>query len=107
MTSQDIWKGHHKIHNDVCIKALRVFGVQLQRRKESFKDFAHEALVWKQLYHENILPFLGVNLHIFYPSFSLISPWMAQGTVMGFLEKWPDYERLGIVRPLRLISGDR
>ena len=71
MTSQDIWKGYHKIHNDVCIKALRVFGVQLQHREESFKDFAHEALVWKQLYHQNILPYL---FSFILPHFTLDGP---------------------------------
>jgi hypothetical protein len=97
---QDIWKGYHRTHNDVCVKVLRMFASQHDARQDAFEEFAHEALVWKQLYHENILPFLGVNLHIFFPSFSLISPWMEKHNVMSFLQKYPDFDRLKIVRSL-------
>ncbi|KAK0211592.1 hypothetical protein IW262DRAFT_1251574, partial [Armillaria fumosa] len=49
------------------------------------KKFCREALVWQNVKHPNILPFLGVNKEIFAPSFCLISPWMDNGNIMSFL----------------------
>ncbi|KAF9068854.1 kinase-like domain-containing protein, partial [Rhodocollybia butyracea] len=53
------------------------------------KQFHHEALVWRQLRHPNVLPLLGINPDLFYPSFCLISPWMANGDVITYLKKNP------------------
>jgi serine/threonine protein kinase len=43
-----------------------------------------EALVWKQLTHPYILPFLGVNCHTFTDHPSLVSPWIANGTLLDY-----------------------
>ncbi|KAF8869494.1 kinase-like domain-containing protein, partial [Mucidula mucida] len=54
----------------------------------------HEALVWRQLRHPNILPFLGVNNQLSPPSFCLVSKWMANGNINEFLTKHPSHDRL-------------
>ncbi|KAJ7903169.1 kinase-like domain-containing protein [Mycena leptocephala] len=88
----DIWKG--TIENEtVCLKVLRVFLSDLDRPK-LFKSFTNEVLIWRQLRHPNILPLLGINMNEFYPSFSLISPWLAQGDILGFLQTNPNHDRI-------------
>jgi serine/threonine protein kinase len=52
-----------------------------------------EALVWRQLRHANILPFIGLNRSLF-PGNSLpalISPWMTHGSLKDYVES-PGYE---------------
>ncbi|KAK0464740.1 kinase-like domain-containing protein [Desarmillaria tabescens] len=88
----DIWKG--RLHDtQVCLKVLRIF-VPEQARTKILRDFCKEALVWRQLRHPNILPFLGVNEDLFTPSYCLISPWMVNGNIMSYLEAHPDHNRL-------------
>ncbi|KAJ7589976.1 kinase-like domain-containing protein [Mycena floridula] len=81
----DIWKGR-QAGREVCVKVIRMFTSE-DLREEIFKDFSHEAIIWKQLHHPNILPFLGVNVELYYPSFSLVSPWMLNGDVITFLAR--------------------
>ena len=52
------------------------------------KEFAKEALLWRQLNHPNVLPFYGL-----YDMSSgaqripcLVSPWMDQGNVVQYLK---------------------
>ena len=45
--------------------------------------FCREAVLWKRLTHENILPFMGVSRDI--GEFCLISPWMSNGTIMEYI----------------------
>ncbi|KAK0449334.1 kinase-like domain-containing protein [Armillaria borealis] len=88
----DIWKGC--LHDtQVCLKVLRLF-IPEKAREKLLRDFCQEALVWRQLRHPNILPFLGVNEYLFAPSYCLISPWMINGNIMSYLEAHPDHDRL-------------
>ncbi|KAK0504393.1 kinase-like domain-containing protein [Armillaria luteobubalina] len=85
----NIWKG--RMNGElICIKVLRIFlDNGLEERNKMIKSFCREALVWRNLYHPNILPFLGVNKHLFAPSFCLISLWMEYGNIMAFLSERP------------------
>ncbi|KAK0213802.1 kinase-like domain-containing protein, partial [Armillaria fumosa] len=56
--------------------------------------FCQEALVWRQLRHPNVLPFLGVNEDLFAPRYCLVSPWMGNGNIMSYLQAHPDHDRL-------------
>ncbi|KAK0491271.1 hypothetical protein IW261DRAFT_1436717 [Armillaria novae-zelandiae] len=88
----DIWLG--RLHDTrVCLKVLRIF-VSGETQERIFKDFCREALVWRQLRHPNILPFLGVSEELFAPSYCLISPWMANGNIIHYLEAHPGHDRL-------------
>ena len=51
------------------------------------KEFCKEALLWRQLRHQNILSFLGVDKDTFAATNALcmVSPWMAHGTIMTFI----------------------
>ncbi len=97
----------------VCLKVLRIFlenghverkkmikvllSITLSNRSSLHvcdQSFCSEALVWRNLNHPNVLPFIGVSKDLFYPSFCLISPWMNNGNIMAFLSQNPDHDRL-------------
>lgn len=91
----DVWKG--TVQNDqVCLKVLRIFTSNMDRQK-LFKSLAKEVVVWRQLKHPNVLPFLGVNFDEFAPSFCLVSPWLSQGTVLQFISKNPNHNRVQLL----------
>jgi serine/threonine protein kinase len=50
------------------------------------KCIYREALVWKQLKHPNILPFLGIDRWTFGYELTLVSPWMPQGTLLNYIK---------------------
>ncbi|KAJ6476179.1 kinase-like domain-containing protein, partial [Mycena sanguinolenta] len=71
----------------VALKRLRHFlrGSDLRRLR---LKFCREALVWRDLHHPHILPFLGIDKDSFpEPSFCMVSPWMEHGTVIKYLER--------------------
>ncbi|KAK0188261.1 kinase-like domain-containing protein [Armillaria mellea] len=88
----DIWKGRLQ-DAQVCLKVLRLF-IPEKAREKLLRDFCQETLVWRQLRHPNILPFLGVSEELFAPSYCLISLWMINGNIMSYLEAHPDQDRL-------------
>ncbi|KAF8184521.1 kinase-like domain-containing protein [Mycena galopus ATCC 62051] len=51
-----------------------------------YEQFGNAALIWRQLCHPNILPFLGL-CHWTAQSFSLVSPWMENGNILGYVNK--------------------
>ncbi|KIK53354.1 hypothetical protein GYMLUDRAFT_1026591, partial [Collybiopsis luxurians FD-317 M1] len=87
----DIWRGSLN-EKPVCVKVLRLTIEQDEKARDDIrKQFCHEALVWRQLHHPNILPLLGVNTDLFHPSFCLISPWMENRDVITFLKQNPHH----------------
>ncbi|KAF7326856.1 Kinase-like protein [Mycena venus] len=69
----------------VALKRMRHFlrGSDLRRIR---LKYCLEALVWKDLYHPHILPFLGIDRDSFPSSLCMVSPWMEHGTVMNHLQ---------------------
>jgi len=53
------------------------------------KRLARELDVWKQLKHPNILPLYG-TVSGFGPYNSLVCPWMENGSISRYMEKWGD-----------------
>ncbi|KAK1231569.1 MAP kinase kinase kinase activity protein [Marasmius sp. AFHP31] len=90
----DIWKGTDG-PKKVCLKVLRLHthGGDQEREKVAAR-FLKETLVWTQLNHPNVLPFLGVNTKLFPRGFCLVSPWMNNGHLLSFLEKNPEHDKL-------------
>ncbi|KAJ3798406.1 kinase-like domain-containing protein [Lentinula aff. detonsa] len=78
----DIWIGRWE-DKRVCVKVLRFFQCGSDREK-LLKDLSKEVLLWRQLKHPNILPFLGINTELFSPSYCIISPWMSNGDIMSY-----------------------
>ncbi|KAF9260166.1 kinase-like protein, partial [Marasmius fiardii PR-910] len=51
------------------------------------KDFMQEGIIWRQLNHPNILPFIGIYyLGTEQKQLCLVSPWMEQGNLVQFLK---------------------
>ncbi|KAJ7875387.1 kinase-like domain-containing protein [Mycena olivaceomarginata] len=69
----------------VALKRMRYFirGSDLRRIR---LKFCREALVWKDLHHPNILPFLGIDRDSFPSSLCMVSPWMEHGTITNYLK---------------------
>jgi hypothetical protein len=47
-----------------------------------------EAIVWRQLQHPHVLPFLGLDQRLFpdHDRISMVSPWMDNGTLCQFVK---------------------
>ncbi|KAF5358884.1 hypothetical protein D9757_012302 [Collybiopsis confluens] len=87
----DIWRGT-LLGKSVCLKVLRIVIEQDVRVRDVIrKEFCHEALIWRQLRHPNILPLLGVNVDLFSPSFCLVSPWMENKDIITYLKQNPTH----------------
>ncbi|KAG5735329.1 putative serine/threonine-protein kinase kinX [Termitomyces sp. T112] len=81
----------------VCLKSVKVYQERdspeafNERRKNAYKAFSREAVVWSQLSHENILPFYGI--YFFDNTLCLVSPLMPNGTIYNFLGDQPTANR--------------
>ncbi|KAJ7119052.1 kinase-like domain-containing protein [Mycena epipterygia] len=84
----DIWKGLLR-GQSVSVKVMRLFGEA--NIKAALKEFGHEALIWRQFSHPNLLPFYG--LYYVENRLCLVSPWMSNGHVMEFLKKATPYTK--------------
>jgi hypothetical protein len=57
----------------------------------------HETLFWRYLDHPHLLPLLGVSQEAMAPRLSLVTPWMANGNVLDYLEDHDDVDQLSLV----------
>jgi serine/threonine protein kinase len=50
--------------------------------------FCRESLIWRQLRHPNVLPFIGVDAQTFASTnfLCMVSPWMERGTIMDYIK---------------------
>ena len=56
--------------------------------------FCQEAAIWKRVVHPNVVPLLGITIS---PRLQLISDWMSGGDLPGYIMRYPDADRLGLV----------
>ena len=107
----DVWEGTYN-DNRVAIKTLRlykrsdlrkvrkvthpVFQVPLDTSVDSRNQrFCKEVLIWNQISHPSIVPFLGVS-EVPAP-LSMVSEWMPNGNVREYVRKNPETSRLQLV----------
>ncbi|KAF8186928.1 kinase-like domain-containing protein, partial [Mycena galopus ATCC 62051] len=89
----DIWLGLVR-GQSVSVKIMRLF--RDADMKYALQEFGREALIWRQLSHPNLLPFFG--LHYLDSRLCLVSPWMANGHILQFLETAPpDTDRVSLM----------
>ncbi|KAG7090203.1 hypothetical protein E1B28_011806 [Marasmius oreades] len=83
----DVWKG--KIGEQVvCLKVVKVY--LATDTQQLVKEYMREAIVWQQLRHPNLLPFLGMYyLGEAREQLCLVSPWMDRGNLIRFLKETP------------------
>ncbi|KAJ6479385.1 kinase-like domain-containing protein [Mycena vulgaris] len=97
----DVWKGLIR-GETVCVKVMRVY--------QEADEFYHEALIWRQLSHPNLLPFFGLyHLEETKTRLCLISPWMENGDITRYLKNNSVLDAgLGLehLHSLKLVHGD-
>ncbi|KAG2127482.1 kinase-like domain-containing protein, partial [Suillus clintonianus] len=80
-------------------RLVAVKKVEGKRSPEQFhKVFSNEAVVWYYIRHANCLPFYGV--YVFNDdekTWCLVSPWMTDGHVKGYLKRKPDTDRVPLI----------
>ncbi|KAH8834109.1 kinase-like domain-containing protein [Flagelloscypha sp. PMI_526] len=92
----DVYQGVLQNEHSVCVKVLRIYSnpekqdKSEQDKQKVLKAFLREAVLWHQLDHPNILPFLGVSYDCFPNRLSLISPFMKNGNIMDYLKEHPE-----------------
>ncbi|KAF9267918.1 kinase-like protein, partial [Marasmius fiardii PR-910] len=83
----DVWKGSIG-KRIVCLKVVRAY--ILSDVKQLLKEYMQEGIIWKQLKHPNLLPFMGLYyLDKSKGQLSLISPWMEKGNLVQYLKNTP------------------
>ncbi|KAF8150317.1 kinase-like domain-containing protein [Mycena galopus ATCC 62051] len=80
----DVYSASYR-NQPVALKCMRLLFHGSDLRRIRLK-FCREALIWKDLHHPNILPFLGIDRDSFPSSLCMVSPLMDHGTVMNYLE---------------------
>jgi serine/threonine protein kinase len=119
----DIYRGRYE-GSEVAVKKLRFFGnqkahihqvgliffSQIQLSNTRDQAFCKEALVWRQMAHPNVLPFIGVDAETFADTgfLCMISPWMANGSLLDYRRSESydfDHDTSRIVRPYFTFSS--
>ncbi|KAK7686380.1 hypothetical protein QCA50_010604 [Cerrena zonata] len=72
----------------VALKRLRLFLTD-QPGEPSLKSFYQEAILWRQLRHPNILPFIGIDTVSFETGPCIVSPFLAKGDVHKAMKNMP------------------
>ncbi|GLB44105.1 putative ste ste11 protein kinase [Lyophyllum shimeji] len=91
----DVWKGRFQ-DRQVAVKVLKVY-ITSDLTKH-FKKVLHETLIWRQLRHPNVLPFLCLHhVNSNQARVGLVSPWMDNGNVQSYLRRVPDANRVSLV----------
>ncbi|THU93880.1 kinase-like protein [Dendrothele bispora CBS 962.96] len=83
----EIWKGLLG-GRLTCLKVVKIYGDS--EVDKLVKGFLKEAILWRQLDHPNVLPFLGLYfLDTSKQRVCLISPWMENGNLTQYLKENP------------------
>ncbi|KAJ8083236.1 hypothetical protein PM082_009108 [Marasmius tenuissimus] len=81
----DVWKGTIGDSSElVCLKVVKVY-LKSDLQKLS-NEYLREAILWRQMKHPNVLPFLGLYELEQTQQLCLISPWMEEGNLVEFLK---------------------
>ncbi|KAF9263034.1 kinase-like protein [Marasmius fiardii PR-910] len=84
----DVWQGRIE-QQVVCLKVIRAF--RSSDVNLILKDFMQEGILWRQLNHPNVLPFMGIYyLGMEQKQLCLVSPWMERGNLVDFMKSSQD-----------------
>ncbi|KAJ6460980.1 kinase-like domain-containing protein, partial [Mycena sanguinolenta] len=92
----DIYKALYQ-SKPVALKQLRIFQIDTdQKRRKKMEKLCQEALLWKNLEHSFVMPFIGLysdgSMAGWYEgdlglcSVAMVCPWMPNGTIRKYLE---------------------
>ncbi|KAH8101096.1 kinase-like domain-containing protein [Cristinia sonorae] len=75
---------------EVALKRLRVYTMMsVAERKKVEMSFCRESLLWKNLKHKHVVPFLGVANDVFHDTICMVIPWMEKGNLRHQLNNLP------------------
>ncbi|KAG6807876.1 hypothetical protein H0H92_006136 [Tricholoma furcatifolium] len=83
----------HDVRLETCFKVIRIY--ERTDVESLTKLYAKEAIVWAQLSHPNILPFLGICQ--FHSRQAVVTPWAENGHINDYLTKNPDVNRVLLI----------
>ncbi|KAH8083311.1 kinase-like domain-containing protein [Cristinia sonorae] len=79
----------------VALKCLRAFKMSSDVAKIRLKRaFYRESLLWQDLAHPHILPFLGVSEGVFKHSICMVLPWMEHGNILNHMDNLKESGKL-------------
>ncbi|KAH8102061.1 kinase-like domain-containing protein [Cristinia sonorae] len=83
----EVFCGTYKT-SKVALKRLRVYTMMTETQKQNvINSFYRESLLWKNLGHDHILPFLGVAEDVFQGSICMVIPWMRNGNLRQYISE--------------------
>ncbi|KAG8962876.1 hypothetical protein FRC05_005084 [Tulasnella sp. 425] len=88
----DIFEGHHRIAGKVALKRLRG---DRKTKTRQLKLLESERAIWPRLGHPHILRFMGTLMRE--ESIYLVSPFTANGTILTYLEAYPNANRIKLL----------
>ncbi|KAJ3557753.1 hypothetical protein NM688_g1299 [Phlebia brevispora] len=80
----DVYRGRLG-EQEIALKRLRTF--EVVHNSQFWKVLVREALVWRQLHHPHVLPFLGFFKGPSTEECYLLSPWMENGSISMYLQR--------------------
>ncbi|KAF8598370.1 WD40 repeat-like protein [Ceratobasidium sp. AG-I] len=86
----DIWEGRMQDGTKVAIKCLRFHAIPPEN-KRGLKRAARELYVWSKAKHVNVQELSGIIM--FQGGLGMVSPWMDNGNLQEYLQKFPDADR--------------
>ncbi|KAJ7449253.1 kinase-like domain-containing protein, partial [Mycena latifolia] len=97
----DIYKAIYQ-SKPVALKQLRIYTSHTEEERRKMKEkFFQEALLWKNLNHPFVMPFIGLHPResdpqnvdetgqTYYLLPAMVCPWMSNGTILNFVKKFP------------------
>ncbi|KAK1232887.1 hypothetical protein PQX77_003955 [Marasmius sp. AFHP31] len=80
----DVWQGIIGESTEfVCLKVVKIYLHSDMKRLSN--EYMREAILWRQMKHPNLLPFLGIYQFECHQQLCLISPWMDNGNLVQYL----------------------
>jgi len=93
----EVFRGEYE-GEAICLKVVRVY--QKQEADEVLRVNVNELTLWAHLQHENILPFYGTYLDPPTQRICLVSPWMENGNLRDYLDRFPQIPRMPFIRDI-------
>ncbi|KAL0563919.1 Receptor-interacting serine/threonine-protein kinase 1, partial [Marasmius crinis-equi] len=81
----EVWKGVIGDSSEhVCLKVVKIY--RDSDVEQLSKEYLREAILWRQMKHSHLLPFLGIYQLEHSRQLCLISPWMDKGNLVQYLK---------------------
>jgi len=98
----DVYQGELRAMPRPVVVAIKIFrGVHINEktRKDVTRRILRESRVWSRLNHPYVQPYYGYcRIDEVSPSLGLVSPFCGNGTIINYLQRWPDLNRLHLLR---------